>query len=165
MLKLRPNTEGYHAALVFIKIYSHHLILTKVMKKFNFSAIAATLFFCFLTNINLSAQAEQNFFMGKWDMFVKGLPQGDTHMHVVFKMAKDADGKESMVGHIEKTAETEEIVFTKIEPEAEKITFYFTAQGYDINVELVKKDDTIAEGKLFNMFENRLDLFGCFPFL
>jgi hypothetical protein len=123
------------------------------MKHLKLSTLFAALCFCLMSTTNLSAQAAPSFFLGKWDMFVKGIPQGDTHMHVVFEMKKDGTGKEEMVGHIEKTAETAEIPFSKVEPEAEKITFFFTAQGYDINVELTKKEDGSLEGKLFNMFE------------
>lgn len=123
------------------------------MKKSSISALLATLCFCFITNTSLSAQAAPHYFLGKWDMLVKSLPQGDTHMHLVFEIKKDSLSKEEMVGHIEKTSESEEIVFSKIELETEKITFYFTAQGYDINVVLTKKDDDTAEGTMFNMFE------------
>lgn len=123
------------------------------MKKFSISALLATLFLCFMANKNLYAQAAPNYFLGKWDMLVKSLPQGDTHMHLVFEFKKDSLSTEEMIGHIEKTSESEEIVFSKIETETEKITFYFTAQGYDINVVLSKKDDDTAEGTLFNMFE------------
>ena len=123
------------------------------MKKFSISALFATFCLFFMANTSPSAPAEPHFFLGKWDMLVKSLPQGDTHMHLVFEMKKDDAGKEELIGHIEKTSESDEIVFSKVETEAEKITFYFTAQGYDINVVLTKKDEDTAEGTLFNMFE------------
>lgn len=125
------------------------------MKKLQLKAATAIVLFCLMSSINLMAQASpQDYFIGKWDMLVKGLPQGDTHMAVVFEMKKDSiSGKDEIVGHLEKTAETEEITFSKIEPGADKITFYFTAQGYDIDVFLSKKDDDNADGKFFNMFE------------
>jgi len=28
----------------------------------------------------VNAQTQTNYFIGKWDVLVKGLPQGDTHM-------------------------------------------------------------------------------------
>jgi hypothetical protein len=123
------------------------------MKKFNLYTTFSTLVFCFLTNLTLIAQTQEaNYFIGKWDMLVKGIPQGDTHMPVVFEMKKDsASNKEMMVGRIEKP--DGDLIFSKVEAEGDKVTFYFTAEGYDLDVQLTKTDADNAKGMMFNMFE------------
>jgi hypothetical protein len=123
------------------------------MKKIKLSAAVATLVFCLMTNLALKAQAtEANYFIGKWDMLVKGIPQGDTHMPVVFEMKKDSTSdKAIMVGRIEKP--DGDLIFSKVEADGDKVTFYFTAEGYDLDVQLTKTDADNAKGMMFNMFE------------
>ena len=100
-----------------------------------------------------SKKASSNFFVGKWDVLVFGLPQGDTHMPMVFEMKLDsATQKEKMVGRIDAKG-TGVIPFSKVEPADTSITFYFTAQGYDLNMTLDKKDADNATGRMFDMFD------------
>jgi hypothetical protein len=56
-----------------------------------------------------------------------------------------------MVGRIEKP--DGDLVFSKVEAEGDKVTFYFTAEGYDLDVQLTKTDADNAKGMMFNMFE------------
>ena len=130
--------EGYDLPLVISKKDDNHAN-GKVMGMFDTEATRKA--------------ASDNYFLGKWDMLVKDIPdRGNVHMPVVFELKKDSTGKQQMIGHIEKTATDEEVIFSKVEPAPEKISFNFTAQGYDINVVLTKKDADIAEGKMFDMF-------------
>ncbi|WP_428666089.1 hypothetical protein [Runella sp.] len=118
------------------------------MKKWTLCTLLAL--FCFLTNTTLFAQTQQNYFIGKWDMSVKDLPQGDGHHPLLFEMAKDASGKKEMVGYLEKTAETEQIKLSSLELEGDKLTFIIEGQGHEVQVVLTKKDDNTATGTFYN---------------
>jgi len=48
---------------------------------------------------------------------------------------------------------SEKIAITKIEESAEKIVIYFSAQGYDVNLEFNKVDDNTLKGSMMNMFD------------
>ena len=143
------------------------------MKSFKFITSFAIAIFCLIASFNLSAQGaaaptakpaaatavdstkktSSNYFLGKWDVLVFGLPQGDTHMPMVFEMKLDsATQKEKMVGRIDAKG-TGVIPFSKVEPADTSITFYFTAQGYDLNMTLDKKDADNATGRMFDMFD------------
>ncbi|MNF79941.1 hypothetical protein D3C84_621720 [compost metagenome] len=43
--------------------------------------------------------------------------------------------------------------FTKVEEEADKVTVYFTSQGYDVYMYLEKKDIDNLEGSMMDMFD------------
>jgi hypothetical protein len=102
-----------------------------------------------LVAIAAKANGQTNYFIGKWDVLVKGLPNGDTHMK--FNIA-DSAGK--MKGALlDTSAAHKDIPLTKIEPDGDKITLYFTAQGYDVSLLLTKKDDDHATGSLMGMFD------------
>ena len=49
--------------------------------------------------------------------------------------------------------DAKETIPAKVEEAEGKITLYFSAQGYDVNVELNKVDDDNLKGTLMNMFE------------
>lgn len=98
--------------------------------------------------------AKSNYFLGKWELLVFGLPQGDTKFPVVFEMLKDSSsGNYVMAGHIEKSESGEEINFSKVDPADSTITFFFRAKGYDLVVNLAKKDDDTSEGRMIDMFD------------
>ena len=46
---------------------------------------------------------------------------------------------------------------TNIEQATDKITLYFSTQGYDVNLVLTKKDDDHATGSLMGMFDALAD--------
>jgi hypothetical protein len=102
-----------------------------------------------VTAAKVSAQTQTNYFIGKWDVLVKGLPQGDTHMK--FNIADSAGHMKGVL--VDTTAAHKDIPLTKIEQEGDKITLYFSAQGYDVNLLLAKKDDDHATGSLMGMFD------------
>jgi hypothetical protein len=97
----------------------------------------------------VNAQTQTNYFIGKWDVLVKGLPQGDTH--IKFNIADS-------VGHLkgallDTTVAHKDIPLTKIEQDGDKVTLFFSAQGYDVSLLLAKKDDDHAAGSLMGMFD------------
>jgi hypothetical protein len=87
-------------------------------------------------------------FAGKWDILVKGLPNGDTHM--MFTLAAAADGK---LGGSIKGTDGPDIPITKSDKDDKGVTLYFTAQGYDVSMTLQKTDDDHVKGSLMNMFD------------
>ncbi|GAB3806348.1 hypothetical protein GCM10028819_41540 [Spirosoma humi] len=112
-------------------------------------------FFFFLLLIiagNSIAQAPvpADFFAGKWDIVVAGTPNGDTQL--VANLVRK-DGK--LTGEITTPADTTKgaIPITKIDEGTDKLALYFTAQGYDVNLDLTKVDDDNLKGSLMNMFD------------
>lgn len=106
-----------------------------------------------VTAIKVNAQAQTNYFTGKWNVLVKGLPQGDAHM--LFNIADSAGHPKGVL--VDTTAAHKDIPMTNIEQAADKITLYFSTQGYDVNLVLTKKDDDHATGSLMGMFDALAD--------
>jgi len=116
------------------------------MKKITLCSLMFVMFIAIATKVN--AQATTNYFVGKWDVLLKGLPQGDTHIKFNF-----ADSVGHLKGVLVDSAAHKEVPLTKIDQENDKVTLYFTTQGYDVNLVLTKKDDDHATGSLMGMFD------------
>jgi hypothetical protein len=122
------------------------------MKKIKFlltGVIVLTLF----AGKTYAQTAAPNYFIGKWDVLVKGTPQGDVHLK--FNIADS-------VGHLkgvllDTTAAHKDIPVTNIEMATDKITIFFTTQSYDLSLTLAKKDDDHATGSLMGMFDALAD--------
>jgi hypothetical protein len=97
----------------------------------------------------VNAQTQTNYFIGKWDVLVKGLPNGDGHMK--FNIADSAGHLKG--AFLDTTAAHKDIPLTKIELAGDKVTLYFSTQGYDLTMLLAKKDDDHATGSLMGMFD------------
>ena len=118
------------------------------MKKINL--ILAGLIALVLISTKTQAQTTAaNYFIGKWDVLLKGLPQGDTHM--LINLTDSAGTAKGVL--VDTTAAQKDIPMTKIEQAPDTITLYFTAQGYDVSLTLKKKDDDHATGSLMGMFD------------
>jgi len=86
---------------------------------------------------------------GKWDILFKGLPQGDTH--IIFTVVEQ-DGKLS--GSYQDLETKKDMPLTKVEKDDKGIVLYFTAQGYDVNVAVERKDDDDhVKANMMGMFE------------
>jgi hypothetical protein len=117
------------------------------MKKVTLINLMAVILIMIATKVN--AQTQTNYFIGKWDVLVKGLPNGDTHMK--FNIADSAGHMKGAL--LDSTAAHKDTPLTKIEQDGDKITLYFSAQGYDVSLLLAKKDDDHATGSLMGMFD------------
>jgi hypothetical protein len=118
------------------------------MKKFNLILVSVMTFVCIA--IKTSAQTTTtNYFAGKWDVLLKGLPQGDAH--IKFNIADSAGHLKGVL--VDTSAAHKDTPLTNIEQANDKITLYFTTQGYDVNLMLTKKDDDHASGSLMGMFD------------
>ena len=99
--------------------------------------------------IGVKAQtANADYFAGKWNVLLKGLPNGDTKMFFVLEK-KDT----TMTGVVQDSTGTEISKIDKVELNGTTATVYFSAQGYDVNLAMTKKDDDHITGSLMGMFD------------
>ena len=117
------------------------------MKKLNF--LWAGLLFLFLS-LHAPAQSKTGiaYFSGKWSVVIKGTPDGDAKM--IFMLENKND---SLAGIVEDSTGTEISKISKVELTDSSATVYFTAQGYDVNVLMNRKDDDHVAGSLMGMFD------------
>lgn len=108
------------------------------------------LLFLLVLSLNSKAQSQTpaDYFVGKWNILVEGLPQGDSKMIVNLERK---DGK--LTGAILDSAKTEVAKFTKVEENENAVTMYFTAQGYDAYLRLEKNGDDKVKGSMMDMFD------------
>ena len=117
------------------------------MKKLaTFLVFISFLFISFFTHAKPADNLD--YFVGKWQIVIKGTPNGDAQM--VFVLSKK-DGE--IAGVIQDTSGVEISVISKSEIKEGAITLFFTAQGYDVNLDLKKKDENHVEGSLMSMFD------------
>ena len=106
----------------------------------------------FLLLLSMAATAQSktgaDYFEGKWSVLVKGLPQGDTKMLFIL------DKKDStMAGVVQDSTGMEVAKIEKVELNDTTATVYFTAQGYNVNLVMNKKDDDHITGSMMGMFD------------
>ena len=107
-------------------------------------------FFFLVLSFAASAQSKAGaaYFNGKWAVLLKGIPSGDSKIFLILESRND-----SIAGVVQDSTGTEIAKITKVELKDTEITVYFTAQGYDVNLLLTKKDDDHVKGSLMSMFE------------
>src|SRR6476659_3579565 len=116
------------------------------MKKFR--SIFIGLFILLLAAGVKAQTANADYFAGKWSVLVKGLPNGDARMFFVLEK-KDT----SMTGVVQDSTGTQISKIDKVELNGNTATVYFSAQGYDVNMAMTKKDDDHVTGSLMGMFD------------
>jgi hypothetical protein len=96
------------------------------------------------------APAPADFFTGKWAITVFGTPNGDAKF--VTNLVRK-DGK--LTGELADPtdASKEKIPINSITEGTDKVTIAFTAQNYDVTLDLAKVDEDNLKGSLLNMFE------------
>lgn len=119
----------------------------KIMKKFNLFACVIVALMAF--SVKASAQTPNSYFVGKWDILIKGTPNGDVHMMIAL-----ADSAGAVKGTYEDMETKKQTPFDKIEKKDNGVVLYFRAQGYDLNLPLEKKDEDHVAGSLMGMFES-----------
>ena len=114
-------------------------------------SLLAGLFFLVLSfTVNAQTQPAKDYFAGKWDVLMEGLPQGDPRMIVDLQRK---DGK--LQGAILDSTQKETAKITSVEETEKSITVYFTTQGYDVNLALNKKDEDNITANLMGMFDGK----------
>ena len=117
------------------------------MKKIN--VIIAGAFFLLLSmGANAQSKIGADYFAGKWNVLVKGTPNGDSKMIFVLENKND-----SIAGVVQDTTGAEIAKITSVELKDNEINVYFTAQGYDVNLLLTRKDNDHTTGSLMSMFD------------
>lgn len=116
------------------------------MKKL--TTLIVGVFALMIISVSAKAQSNTDFFVGKWDILVKGTPQGDVNMKVNFEKK---DGK--LVGTMVNPETQKEEPFNKLDTTENGIIVYFSAQGYDVDMSLEKQDDDHVIGSVMNMLE------------
>lgn len=115
----------------------------------NSGVFISTIFMFFLSATTMAqTQSGTEYFAGKWNMLVRGLPNGDTKMFVVLDK-KDT----TLAGVIQDSVGTEMSKFSKVELKDNGVTVYFTAQGYDVYMTMNKKDEDHVTGSMMDMFD------------
>jgi len=117
------------------------------MKKFS-SIITGIFFLAISLHVTAQTQIRNDYFIGKWNVLVKGLPNGDTKMIVDIQK-----GDTTLTGAIQDSTGTEIAKFSKVEVSDTTATVYFTAQGYDVYLRLDKKGDDHVAGSMMDMFD------------
>jgi hypothetical protein len=118
------------------------------MKKMK-SILTGLVLLLFAVGVKAQTQtANADYFAGKWSVLLKGLPNGDTKMFFVLEK-KDT----SMTGVVQDSTGTEVAKIDKVELKENTATVYFSAQGYDVNLAMTKKDDDHVTGSLMGMFD------------
>lgn len=69
---------------------------------------------------------------------------------MIFVLEKSGD---KITGVVQDTSGKEISKLSNADLKEGEITLYFTAQGYDVNLSLKKKDDDHATGSLMGMFD------------
>lgn len=110
-----------------------------------FAAVLVTsMLFAFTSKAQTST-----YYAGKWDVLVKGTPQGDVHLKFAL-----ADSASAIKGTYTNPEDNKETPLTKTELKDGKLTLYFTIQQYDLSLVLSKKDEDNVTGSLMGMFES-----------
>jgi hypothetical protein len=117
------------------------------MKKWNF--LFAGIFFLLLS---VGAQAQTgtgaDYFAGKWNVLLKGTPNGDARMFIVLDKKDTA-----LSGTVQDSTGKEMSKIDKVELNGNAATVYFNTQGYDVNLVMNKKDEDHVTGSLMGMFD------------
>ena len=106
----------------------------------------------FFTLMTFASQAQSttgaDYFTGKWSVLIKGTPNGDGKMFFVLEK-KDS----TLTGVVQDSTGTEMSKIDKVELNGNTATAYFNTQGYDVNLEMTKKDDDHFTGSMMGMFD------------
>ena len=117
------------------------------MKKLS-SVFAGFLLLLLSSVVNAQLKKGPDYFAGKWSVLLKGLPNGDSKM--IFELVK---GDTTITGVVKDTTGAELSKITSVDLKDSEITLYFTAQGYDVNLLLTRKDEDHVTGSLMGMFD------------
>lgn len=110
----------------------------------------------FFLLVSFSAKAQNptvDYFAGKWNVLIKGTPQGDAKL--VFVLEKNAG---SLTGSVQDSTGAVQSKIEKVDIGTDNnITIYCNLSGYDLSIELKKKDEDKATGSLMSMFDVEAD--------
>ncbi len=99
--------------------------------------------------MNAAAQDAADYFAGAWKVEIKGTPTGDG------KLILNLDRVEGKLqgGIIDTTTFRQVVPFTSVDEKENSVSAYFSAEGYEVYITLVKKDENSVTGNLLDMFD------------
>lgn len=116
-------------------------------KSLIFGSVLSLLLFLSMT---VMANVLEDYFVGKWDVVVKGTPSGDANMVLVLeKGAKAIEG----VVHDTRGNKIGNVDSSKLSKDKQTLTLYFVYNGYEVSLQLVKVDEDNIKGNLMGMFK------------
>ena len=136
---------------LFINTFIYYILINKMQIHFmrKLSLLSVGLFSMLLS---FSARAQSNsgadYFAGKWNVLMKGLPDGDTKMFFVLEK-KDT----TLTGTVLDSVGTQIAKIDSVQITASTATIYFVAQSYNVNFLMNKKTDDHITGSLMGMFD------------
>ena len=95
-----------------------------------------------------ASAAPADYYPGKWNVLVKGTPNGDAKMTFVIERK---DGK--LIGAVQDSTGKEMTKITSIDEKDKTITAAFTVQSYDVTLTLEPVDADDVKGSLMGMFD------------
>src|SRR5450759_3408713 len=117
------------------------------------SIILSTIILTFIvTTGSMNAQAKntgENYFIGKWNVMIYGVPDGDTKMIINIEKKDD-----KLTGNMADPAKTDPpLELANIEVADSTFKATFNAQGMDISLMLKIKDDKNITGNMMDTFD------------
>ena len=112
--------------------------------------ISSILFFLFMgVAFNGFSQTTPptDFYAGKWEIAIMGTPQGDSKL-IADLVRKDGKLTGQLTNAAEPTAE--KIPITSIVENGDKLALSFSAQGFDLTIDLTKVDNDNLKGSMMN---------------
>jgi hypothetical protein len=100
------------------------------------------------TNSYAQSKSGMSYFVGKWNVLVKGTPNGDARMIMDLQTKKD-----SLSGVVRDSTGKEISKISSVELTDTSATVHFTAQEYEVYLVMNKKDDDNIIGNLMGMFD------------
>lgn len=116
--------------------------------KSNKLVLAGIVFMLSLSFAIAASFSSQEYFEGKWNVLIKGTPQGDATIPMRFETV---DGKTT--GYFLEEGATEEKKMTSAIIKDDVINTSFNISGYDVTLSLKKVDADLAKGDLMGMFD------------
>lgn len=109
-----------------------------------------TAFLLSTASFSLQAQSKTGaeYFAGKWSVFIPGTPYGD--LKRIYVLDKNGDG---LTGIVQDGTGKEITKCSKVELKETEVTLYYQAQGNDISITLVKKDEDHVTGSVLGVLE------------
>lgn len=114
--------------------------------KSKLSILSALGIFC-LVNFVFAA-TDASYFEGKWEVLIKGTPQGDATIPVRFETKDNLT-----MGYFTEEGSTEEKKMSTVKIEGDALSAAFNISGYDVTLFLKKVDEESAKGDLMGMFD------------
>jgi len=116
-----------------------------MLKKYIFTAFA--LLFV-LSMAIASTNPNPKYFEGKWEVLIKGTPQGDATLPLRFETTGDIT-----TGYFYEEGATTESKMQTVKIADDVLTAAFNISGYDVTLYLKKVDEETAKGDLMGMFD------------